>query len=249
MSGVTLTWLGTGNFLVPPARYWNSFIAEGVGGPTVLVEPSPTALPNLRRAGHAVEHLDAIVISHFHPDHTFGCPFLLLEILQRGRRSPLHVIGPPGVAGFLEEMMRFGSTMDIHEGAHRKLDIRYTEADESQPSQAAGELVFRAVKVEHVPELECYGYLLELGDMTLGYSGDTKPCQGLDELAGASDVLVLECNGVHESHSHMHVDAVRSLRQRYPNPKMIVSHLGADVEAEMLPGVVMPDDFAKLDFP
>ncbi len=246
---MTLTFLGTGNFLVPPGRYWNSFIAEDDSGLTVLVEPSPTALPNLRRAGYSVDQLDAIVISHFHPDHTFGWPFLLFEILRRGRQSPLHIIGPPGVAGFLEEMMRLGSTMDIHEGAHSQLDIRYTEGDESLPSQAAGDLAFRSVKVEHVPELDCYGYLLEIGGKRLGYSGDTKPCRGLDELMGGSDVIVLECNGVHESHSHMHVDAVRSLRAHHPEPTMIVSHLGADVEAEMLPGVMIPHDFAKLEFP
>ena len=40
----SLTFLGTGNFLAP-GRYWNSFVIDG----TVLVEPSPTALPHLRR--------------------------------------------------------------------------------------------------------------------------------------------------------------------------------------------------------
>ena len=33
-----LTFLGTGNFLAPPGRYWNSFVLDG----SVLVEPSPT---------------------------------------------------------------------------------------------------------------------------------------------------------------------------------------------------------------
>ncbi len=42
-----LTFLGTGNFLAPPGRYWNSFVMDE----SVLVEPSPTALPHLRRCG------------------------------------------------------------------------------------------------------------------------------------------------------------------------------------------------------
>ncbi len=153
MSGLTVTFLGTGNFLVPPGRYWNSFVADVEEGLTVLVEPSPTALPNLRRAGYAVEELDVIVISHFHPDHTFGWPFLLFEILRHGRSDPLHVVGPPGVAGFLEEMMRLGSTLDIQAEAHDRLDLRYVEADGSLASQQAGELGFKAVRVDHVREL------------------------------------------------------------------------------------------------
>src|SRR5437899_1956364 len=95
-----LTFLGTGNYLAP-GRYWNSFLVD-----RVLVEPSPTALPNLRRAGGRAADLEAVVISHFHPDHTFGWPFLVLELLMAGPESGLSVVGPPGVRDFLDEMMR-----------------------------------------------------------------------------------------------------------------------------------------------
>ena len=56
-----LTFLGTGNY-VAPGRYWNSFVVDG----TVLMEPSPSCLPNLRRAGIAAAAIDTIFISHFH---------------------------------------------------------------------------------------------------------------------------------------------------------------------------------------
>src|SRR5438094_10376588 len=73
----SITFLGTGNYLAP-GRYWNSFVLDGI----VLVEPSPTALPHLRHCGIRAGNLEAVVISHFHPDHTFGWPFLLLELLH-----------------------------------------------------------------------------------------------------------------------------------------------------------------------
>ena len=68
-----LAFLGTGNFLAPLGRYWNSFVMDE----SVLVEPSPTALPHLRRCGIPVEAVEVIVVSHFHADHCFGWPFLL----------------------------------------------------------------------------------------------------------------------------------------------------------------------------
>ena len=37
-----LTFLGTGNFLAPPGRYWNSFVLAD----NVLDAPAPTALPH-----------------------------------------------------------------------------------------------------------------------------------------------------------------------------------------------------------
>src|SRR5439155_1228483 len=129
------------------------------------------------------------VVSHFHPDHTFGWPFLLLEILQLGRDRPLFIIGPPAVADFLRDMMSLGAVAHIQEAAHHALDVRYVEVDGSW--QEAGSLRFRAIEVEHVEHLRCFGYLFERDGRIVGYSGDTRPCPGLDELAGASDVLVL----------------------------------------------------------
>ena len=68
-----LTFLGTGNFVAPPGRYWNSFVIDT----SVLVEPSPTALPHLRRCGFALDDIEVVVVSHFHADHCFGWPFLI----------------------------------------------------------------------------------------------------------------------------------------------------------------------------
>ncbi|MGH9296211.1 MAG: hypothetical protein ACRD0B_12835, partial [Acidimicrobiales bacterium] len=69
-------------------RYWNGFLLDG----KFLVEVPPTALPHLRRSGHSVNDLDAVAISHFHPDHSFGWPFILFEMLHEGRTKPLSVI-------------------------------------------------------------------------------------------------------------------------------------------------------------
>ncbi|MHB8245891.1 MAG: MBL fold metallo-hydrolase [Acidimicrobiales bacterium] len=245
MAPITLTWLGTGNFLVPGARYWNSFVVEA-DNLTVLVEPSPTVLPNLCRAGYGVEQLDVVVISHFHPDHTFGWPFLLLEIVRVGRDRPLFVVGPPGAREYLGSMMRLGSVLDIEEAAAATLDIRHVEAAGEGTAQQAGPLRFEAVEVIHVPELTCFGYLLELPGHRLGYSGDTTPCGGLDQLAANCDTLVLECSGIHASASHMHVDAAASMTQRFPGLRLIATHLGEGVDAASLPGVTVPDDFDRL---
>ena len=76
-----LTFLGTGNFLAPPGRYWNSFVLDT----SVLVEPRPTALRTCGAAASRSTAIDVVVISHFHADHCFGWPFLLQAITERGR--------------------------------------------------------------------------------------------------------------------------------------------------------------------
>ncbi len=255
-----LTFLGTGNFVAPPGRYWNSFVMDA----SVLVEPSPTALPHLRRCGFAVEDIEVVVVSHFHADHCFGWPFLLQAAAESGGGRTLHVVGPPGIEAHLANMNEAGAVRSVTEMAHANLDLRFVEVDGSW--QEAGPLRFRAVEVVHVPYLRCFGYLFDRdgdrdrdrdrerdrdrGAQIVGYSGDTTPCDGLSELADVADVLVVECNGRHTppdvARVHMDEDSVRALHEAYPEVHMILTHLGEQVDTASMDGVTIPDDFARL---
>jgi ribonuclease Z len=239
-----LVFLGTGNFLAPPGRYWNSFVMDG----SVLVEPCPTALPNLRRCGFAVEDIQVVVISHFHADHCFGWPFFLEATGEIGGERTLHVVGPPGLDARLASMLDVGAVSSVGEMARRHLDLRFVEVDGSW--QQAGPLRFRAVEVVHVPYLRCFGYLFERQGGLVGYSGDTTPCDGLTELARESDVLVVECNGRHlppgASPTHMDESSILELQAAHPGVDLVLTHLGEQVNTGSMPGVVIPSDFDRL---
>jgi ribonuclease BN (tRNA processing enzyme) len=239
-----LTFLGTGNFLAPPGRYWNSFVMDG----NVLVEPSPTSLPHLRRCGFAVDAVEVVVVSHFHADHCFGWPFLLQALAELGGGRTVHVVGPPGIEAHLAQMCDAGAVRNVHELGRERLDLRYTEVDGGW--QEAGPLRFRAVEVVHVPYLRCFGYLFERPGRVVAYSGDTRPCEGLSELACSADVLVVECNGRHvppgATPSHMDEGDVRVLRDEHPDVHLVLTHLGEQVDTSSMPGVTIPDDFERL---
>jgi ribonuclease Z len=239
-----LTFLGTGNFLAPPGRYWNSFVLDA----SVLVEPAPTALPHLRRCGFEVDALEVVVVSHFHADHCFGWPFLLQAAADPGGGRTLHVVGPPGIEAHLENMNAAGAVRSVTEMARANLDLRFVEVDGSW--QEAGPLRFRAVEVVHVPYLRCYGYLFDRGSQVVAYSGDTTPCDGLTELARMADVLVVECNGSHgppgAPPAHMDEDAIRALQAAHPDVQLVLTHLGEQVDTGALRGVTIPEDFERL---
>jgi len=239
-----LTFLGTGNFLAPPGRYWNSFVMDA----SVLVEPSPIALPHLRRCGFEVDGIEVVVVSHFHADHCFGWPFFLQAAAEPGGGRTLYVAGPPGIEAHLESMNVAGAVQSVTEMARANLDLRFIEVDGTW--QEAGPLRFRAVEVDHVPYLRCYGYLFDRGNQVVAYSGDTTPCDGLSELARAADVLVVECNGRHvppgARPSHMDEDAIRALRAAHPGVQLILTHLGEQVDTGSMGDVTVPEDFERL---
>jgi ribonuclease Z len=244
VSPVSARFLGTGNFLTPGGRYWNSFVLDG----RILVEPSPIALPHLRRAGISAAAIDVVAISHFHPDHTFGWPFLALELLRTHADRPLHLVGPPGVRSFLAAMLELGGIPDVLAAFEARVDARYVEVDGSW-QQAGDALRFRAVRVDHDPHHGCFGFLFDLDGRTIGDSGDSKPCAGIEDLASASDVLVLECNGPHAAGAeiaHHDQSDVEALRARHPDLPLVLTHLGADPDLTALPNTVVPNDLDEL---
>ena len=236
-----LTFLGTGNFLAPPGRYWNSFVLDS----NVLVEPCPTALPHLRKCGFEPASIDVVVISHFHADHCFGWPFFLQAVAEAGGGRTLHIVGPPGLEEHLVAMIDVAKVRSTLELAHQRLDLHFVDVDGAW--QEVGGLRFRAVEVEHVPYLRCFGYLFERGDGLVGYSGDVRPCAGLSELAREADVLVLECNGAHGGpRTHMEEADVRELQAAHPDTHFVLTHLGEQVDTTSMPGVTIPGDFDRL---
>jgi ribonuclease BN (tRNA processing enzyme) len=142
-----------------------------------------------------------------------------------------------------------GSVADIHEQHQVSDDVHFVEAEGDGSWQQAGPLRFRAVEVEHVPDLRCFGYLFDRGGRMIAYSGDTRPCDGLDELVANASAVVLECNGPHEPKTHMDVDDVRALRHRHPAVPFILTHLGEGIDASGIREVTVPSDFEVLQLP
>jgi ribonuclease BN (tRNA processing enzyme) len=142
-------------------------------------------------------------------------------------------------------MLAVGAVRSVLDMARKRLDLRFVEVDETW--QQAGPLRFRAVEVEHVPYLRCFGFLFDRGAQTVAYSGDVRPCAGLDELAQNADVLVLECNGTHEGpRTHMNEADVRELHEAHESVHLVLTHLGEQVDTTSMPGVTIPDDFDRL---
>lgn len=49
--------------------------------------------------------LKMVWLSHFHADHTFGLPSLLMRFWEDGRTEPFTVVGPNGVRDYVEKIM------------------------------------------------------------------------------------------------------------------------------------------------
>ena len=67
--------LGTGNAFSPPGRLHALALLDR----KVMIDSPPTLLTQLRRYSIQPSEIDHLLFTHWHADHMFGFPFLMLE--------------------------------------------------------------------------------------------------------------------------------------------------------------------------
>ncbi|MBM6404302.1 ASCH domain-containing protein [Phycicoccus sp. CSK15P-2] len=176
--------------------------------------------------------LDAVVLSHLHPDH---CADLLgLYVTRRyrpdgplPRRMPVH--GPAGTAERLA-LMYHGLEPG---GMESEFDIVTVQAE---TTFTVGPFRVTPHPVNH--PVEAYGYRVEADGAVLAFTGDTDDCPALDPLLRGADLALLdaafvegrdETRGIHLTARRAAEAAVRAGGVR----RLVLTHVPAwnDLEA------------------
>jgi ribonuclease Z len=240
-----LTFLGTGNAFAP-TRYWSSFIANG----KYLFDAPPTLLPHLRKLGIDPRDIEVIFISHFHGDHYFGLPFALLEFAEKEPRTKdLIIVGPPGIKGRVEASTNLAFA-NVFRKRDRGYPLTFVEARNEREARAGG-CSYIPYRVQHVPDLESFGFRVTLDGYTIAYTGDAVYSEALVRLADGADVLVSECSCWTETCGAIHMTPNGVLRLRdaiSPSTRIILTHIGAGEAPQSITdaGILIADDLKTI---
>jgi len=163
------------------------------------------------------EELDAVILSHYHPDHIAD-----IGVLQHARL----------IQGFLGKELPnlpvYGHSFDEHEFS--KLNYKtITKGVPYNPKDtlSAGPFKISFLKTNH--PVSCFAMRIEAGGKTLVYTGDSSFKEEFIEFSHDAEILLCECNfyGNQNGKSAGHMNSIEAgqLAQKAGVKQLILTHL------------------------
>lgn len=192
-----ITFLGVGeacDAVVPNTAVWIQTRTDSGQPRSVLFDCGPTVTPLYFRETNDPDDLDALWISHFHADHFFGVPTLLLRFWEMKRQKTLNIIGQTGIRQVLSK------TMDLaYPGFLTKLTypLVFQEVEPQPDALRFLGLSWRFAQNGHGQR--DLAVRLEDGEKAVFYSGDGSPTFETLTIAQGCDLIIHEAFDLDDS--------------------------------------------------
>jgi len=230
--------LGTSGSVPSAVRDTTSIVVVAPDG-AVLIDCGGSPIQKLRRAGVSPEALAAVVITHIHPDHSYGLPALVRNFGVLGRQAPLTIYCRPEHVEPLQSLLTLFNTLE--RPGMFKVTVRAVDLTEGAHAFDLGPFSVRTSPNEHGAMPNFAVRVDAARGRSIVYSSDTRPCDAVVALARGADTLVHDATYSerhrHRAGGHAHSTAAEAgeVAARAGVRRLILTHIGAeyhdDVEA------------------
>ncbi len=194
----TLHLLGTGA-AVSDAHRTTTMLAVSDGISSIVVDCGGDVLQRLMQSGIGLETIDALIITHEHPDHVSGFPLFMEKIWLAGRRRPIRIYG---IRQAIEQARRCFIAFDTSSWDDMPpidwQEIPYAEG--ARVLENDSWIVTATPAIHSVPTVGLRFKSLASGGV-VAYSCDTEPSDKITTMAREANILVHEATGAGPGHS------------------------------------------------
>lgn len=222
-----ITMLGTGAALPDPDRCQTSILITLSNGEHYLLDCGHGATRQMVRANVSPADVSRVFLTHLHHDHIAELPYFLISSWMLNRIGSPLIVGPTGTARFAEHLLETGAfQLDFRARSHYPARVANIEAmrPEVREFHADGlihedkHVRITAIEVDHIEReiARCYGFRIEAEGKVVAFSGDTRPCPGIEVLARDADLLIHECTFSEEVMEHRRKTGVGTVAHTSP---------------------------------
>ena len=222
-----LTILGAGTLFAGINQTASAYLLEA-SGLKILVDCGPGTLVRLSQIGVSVFDIDAVFITHFHPDHTSDLfplfmNYRITDTLAKKKptRFP-QIFGPEGIYQYMLRYSRLSQLRSV-EGWEK---IKFTD---SKSKQKLGDVKIEAFKVLHKAfnyKAKAYAYRFGYGGKVITFSGDAAKCPGIEKACKNADIFICDCSfprGI-KGPVHMNTEEIGQISQKNRVKKLLLTH-------------------------
>lgn len=217
-----ITVLGSGSAIQFENRASASFLVE-TDGKKILLDAGFYLLDRMEKAGVSADEIDAVYISHKHPDHFFGLLHLLFALKNKHYKpkETLLVFGFQGletwIASFRELLGRW---------IEPDTDIVFSEDKEG----VFGKINWQIFRTVHSPEST--GIAITDGVHKIVYTGDTEYFEDLTKITRGAELFIAECGSGNnkKTKGHMCLDDIIKITRISEPAKVLLTHIYPETE-------------------
>lgn len=199
-------------------------------------------LKNMNKSIHTIQ---TIIITHFHGDHYFDLPFIILEKSFHPDKNimPLNIIGPKNIEQKTIELIETAFP-GVWEKIKGILNINFIEINPGE-IRYIEDATIEAVEVAHgLPNAQ--GYIITIDNQRCAFTGDTGACEGVEYLLSKSKIVIADCSTVSGIPVHMGINDIENYLSKYPDNIIIATHMRDKTKEEAqkleLDNFIVPSD-------
>lgn len=215
--------VGTGSILT------NHISACAVVDNKLLVDCPNGAVKAMRRLNIKPTDINVCLITHFHADHYFDIPFLLLEQgIRPVRKTDFTVIGPKYLMEHINELFLLAYPEDW-EVIKKQSRIKTIEiGEEYKPIVIDGYSII-PYRVKH-SVCDAFGYTISHNHSTVGFTGDTVLCPNVEKMVQKSNLIFADMSFEKGTKNHMGMEDIEYLVSKYGEQRSILpTHMSDNV--------------------
>jgi ribonuclease Z len=232
---VYFAFLGTSGAVASAERDTTSLMIASRAG-VILLDCGGGPVHRLRQLGVDPLGLSHVVITHIHPDHAYGLPSLVQNLVLLGRRAPLTVVCRPEHVEPLRALLGIFALWPARDSAFA-LDFTPVGLDVGAFAFETGGLRVRTAPNAHGSMPNFAVRIEPESGPAVIYSSDTEPTDSVVALARGADTLVHEATFPerHRGRYGAHTTAADAGRvaARAGVRRLILTHIDADYHGEV----------------